>query len=204
MPHLVIVRHGQSVYNQQNRFTGIADVELTDLGRAEALSAAKKIHAANFAFQDAFVSVLQRAKETLEIILKELDLAGKIKVSESAALNERHYGDLQGLNKAETAKKYSDVQVHEWRRSFASKPPGGESLSDTYNRVIPYYKSAIEPVLKNGADVLIVAHGNSLRALMMLLENISPENISNVEIATAAPRVYRLDNNLKIIEVRYL
>src|ERR1044071_4438272 len=118
MPSLVIVRHGQSTFNQRNRFTGIVDVELTDLGRAEALAAAGKIKTNTFNFSDAFVSVLKRAKETLSIILKEIDAGKKIKIHESAALNERHYGDLQGLNKAEMAKKYSDEQIHEWRRSF--------------------------------------------------------------------------------------
>ncbi|MEJ0029163.1 MAG: 2,3-bisphosphoglycerate-dependent phosphoglycerate mutase [Bacteroidota bacterium] len=137
MPSLVIVRHGQSVYNQQNRFTGIVDVELSDLGRSEAFAAAGKLKGKDLNFTDAFVSVLQRAKETLSIILKEIDGSGKIKIHESAALNERHYGDLQGLNKAETAKKYSDEQVHEWRRSFTATPPGGESLLQTYDRVIP-------------------------------------------------------------------
>ncbi|MEI9920190.1 MAG: 2,3-bisphosphoglycerate-dependent phosphoglycerate mutase [Bacteroidota bacterium] len=204
MSSLVIIRHGQSVYNQQNRFTGIVDVELSDLGRSEALSAAGKLKGNNFNFSDAFVSVLQRAKETLSIILKEIDTAGKIKVHESAALNERAYGDLQGLNKAETAQKYSDEQVYEWRRSFAATPPGGESLSQTYDRVIPYYNNSIKPVLSKGNDVLIVAHGNSLRALMMLLENFSPEKIAEVEIATAAPRAYRFDENMKVVEVKYL
>jgi 2,3-bisphosphoglycerate-dependent phosphoglycerate mutase len=204
MPSLVIVRHGQSVYNQQNRFTGIVDVELSDLGRAEALAAAGKLKGKDLTFSDAFVSVLQRAKETLSIILKEIDDPGKIKIHESAALNERHYGDLQGLNKTETAKKYSDEQVYEWRRSFAATPPGGESLSQTYDRVIPYYKKSIEPVLSAGSDVLIVAHGNSLRALMMLLENISGEKISEIEIATAAPKVYKFDKDMKLLEARYL
>ena len=204
MPSLVIVRHGQSVYNQQNRFTGIVDVELSDLGRAEATAAGGKLKGKNFNFTDAFVSALRRAKETLSIILKEIDVPGKIKIHESAALNERHYGDLQGLNKEETAKKYSDEQVHEWRRSFTATPPGGESLSQTYDRVIPYYKNSIEPVLASGNDVLIVAHGNSLRALMMLLENINREKISEVEIATAVPRVYRFDDKMKLLDVRYL
>lgn len=204
MSDLVIVRHGQSVYNQQNRFTGIVDVELTDLGRTEALAAAQKIKKGNFNFSDGFVSVLQRAKETLSIILKEIGAQNKITIHESPALNERHYGDLQGLNKADMAEKYSAEQVHEWRRSFTTRPPDGESLSDTYNRVIPYYKSSIEPILSKGSDVLIVAHGNSLRALMMLLENISPDKISSVEIATAAPRVYTFAENLKVLDIRYL
>lgn len=204
MSSLVIVRHGQSEYNQQNRFTGIVDVALTDLGRAEALAAAEKIRNSSFIFTDAFVSVLRRAKETLSIILKEIDPSNKIQIHESAALNERHYGDLQGLNKADMAAKYSAEQVHEWRRSFTATPPGGESLSQTYDRVIPYYKNSIEPILLKGNDVLIVAHGNSLRALMMLLENINPEKISSVEIATAAPRVYVFGPNQKIIDIRYL
>ena len=204
MSNLVIVRHGQSVYNQQNRFTGIVDVELTDLGRTEALAAAEKIKKSPFIFTDAFVSVLVRAKETLSIILTEIDTQKKINVHESAALNERHYGDLQGLNKADMARKYSAEQVYEWRRSFTTKPPGGESLSETYDRVIPYYKNSIEPILSKGTDVLIVAHGNSLRALMMLLEHINPDKVSEVEIATGAPRVYTYGENLKLLAVRYL
>jgi 2,3-bisphosphoglycerate-dependent phosphoglycerate mutase len=204
MPNLVIVRHGQSVFNQQNRFTGIVDVELTDLGRAEALAAAEKLKKQPFNFSDAFVSALQRAKETLSIILKQINAQNKITVHDSAALNERHYGDLQGLNKADMARKYSAEQVHEWRRSFTARPPGGESLSETYDRVIPYYRNSIEPILLKGNDVLIVAHGNSLRALMMLLENISPDKISGVEIATAAPKVYQFDQKLNLREVSYL
>jgi len=204
MSSLVIVRHGQSAFNQQNRFTGIVDVELTDLGRAEALAAAQKLKKETFDFTDAFVSVLQRAKETLSIILKEIDIQNKINIHESAALNERHYGDLQGLNKADMAKKYSAEQVHEWRRSFTATPSGGESLSQTYDRVVPYYKNSIKPILLKENDVLIVAHGNSLRALMMLLENISPDKISEVEIATAVPKVYKFDSKLNLLEVKYL
>jgi 2,3-bisphosphoglycerate-dependent phosphoglycerate mutase len=204
MSSLVIVRHGQSEFNQQNRFTGVVDVELTDLGRAEARAAAEKIKRKTFRFSDAFVSVLKRAKETLSIILKEIDAESEIPIHESAALNERHYGDLQGLNKADMAKKYSAEQVYEWRRSFTAIPPGGESLLATYDRVIPYYLQNIQPILVKGTDVLIVAHGNSLRALMMLLENISPDKVSGVEIATAAPRVYKFGKNFELIDVSYL
>lgn len=204
MASLVIVRHGQSVYNQQNRFTGTIDVALSDLGRAEAQSAAEKLKQHDLQFRNAFVSTLKRAKETLQIILDVIDPAGTIKIYQSDALNERNYGDLQGLDKLETAKKYSAELVHKWRRDFEAKPPGGESLSGTYDRVIPYYETSIRPLLDMGEDVLIVAHGNSLRALMMFLENIKPEKISDVEIATAVPRVYRFGQDRNVLDVRYL
>jgi 2,3-bisphosphoglycerate-dependent phosphoglycerate mutase len=204
MPNLVIIRHGQSVFNKENRFTGSTDVDLSDLGRSEAQSAAEKLQRERYNFQYAFVSTLRRAKETLSIILNCIDPSGLIEIKESAALNERNYGELQGLNKDETAKKYSAELVHEWRRSFTAKPPGGESLSETYNRVIPYYQSSIQPILASDHNALIVAHGNSLRALMMMLEKIGPEQISDVEIATAIPRVYRLDLSLSVKDVKYL
>lgn len=201
MPSLTLIRHGQSTYNVANLFTGNIDVPLTMLGESEAFAAGKKIK--YFIYQIAFTSMLIRAQETLRIILEEIHQTS-IPVIKNAALNERMYGSLQGLNKAETATIYGDAQVEIWRRSFAVRPPDGESLEDTYNRTIPYYTSAIEPKIKSGENVLIVAHGNSLRALMMYLENISKEQIVKVNIPTGLPRLYNFDSELKIVNVQYL
>ena len=198
---LTLVRHGQSTYNLENRFTGDADVPLTPLGKEEALQAGKKIR--EFSYDVAYTSILKRAEETLQIILKEINQAN-LPVVRNIALDERRYGDLQGLNKAETANKYGDAQVLIWRRSYDVRPPGGESLEDTYNRVVPYYKLEIKPWLMAGKNVLLVAHGNSLRALMMYLENISKEAIVKVEIPTGVPRQYNFDCNFNLIEVRDL
>jgi 2,3-bisphosphoglycerate-dependent phosphoglycerate mutase len=198
---LTIIRHGQSTYNLANLFTGNIDVPLSLLGEEEALQAAKKIK--DVTYNIAFTSMLVRAQETLRIILEEIQQT-TIPIIENSALDERMYGDLQGLNKLETAAKYGDAQVEIWRRSYAVRPPGGESLEDTCNRTIPYYKSSIEPKLKTGENVLIVAHGNSLRALMMYLENISKVEIVKVNIPTGLPRLYNFDSNLKLISVRYL
>jgi 2,3-bisphosphoglycerate-dependent phosphoglycerate mutase len=198
MSLLVIVRHGQSEWNLQNRFTGEVDVELTETGRKEAHEAGKDLQSIKFDY--CFTSVLKRAEETLDIILKEIQQES-IPVKKDKALNERNYGDLQGLNKTETAEKYGEQQVKIWRRSYDVRPPGGESLEDTAARVIPYYKKEIEPLLKANANVLIVAHGNSLRALMMYLENISTEAIAEVNIPTGSPRLYTFDDQLKIIRI---
>lgn len=201
MATLTLVRHGQSTYNLENRFTGNVDVTLTPLGEQEAHEAGKKL--GGYHFDVAYTSMLVRAQETLRIILEEIKQSS-ISVIKNAALDERMYGSLQGLNKAETAIKYGAEQVEIWRRSFTVKPPGGESLEDTYHRTVPYYQSLIEPELKAGQNILIVAHGNSLRALMMHLENLSPEEIEKVNIATGCPRVYTMDAELMIEEVRYL
>lgn len=198
---LTIIRHGQSVFNLENRFTGNLDVSLSPLGEAEALQAGKKIK--KIIYDIAYTSMLKRAQETLQIILEEIQQT-TIPVVKNAALDERMYGNLQGLNKTETAEKYGDAQVEIWRRSYDVRPPGGESLEDTYNRTVPYYKSEIEPKLKAGENVLVVAHGNSLRALMMYLENISKEAIVNVNIPTGLPRLYHFDSELKLIDVKYL
>ncbi|HRH50641.1 MAG TPA: 2,3-bisphosphoglycerate-dependent phosphoglycerate mutase [Panacibacter sp.] len=198
---LTIIRHGQSVFNLENRFTGNLDVALSPLGEAEALQAGKKIK--KIIYDIAYTSMLKRAQETLQIILEEIEQT-TIPVVKNAALDERMYGSLQGLNKAETAAKYGDAQVEIWRRSYDVRPPGGESLEDTYNRTVPYYKSEIEPKLKSRENVLVVAHGNSLRALMMYLENISKEAIVNVNIPTGLPRLYHFDSELKLIDVKYL
>jgi 2,3-bisphosphoglycerate-dependent phosphoglycerate mutase len=198
MPHLIIIRHGQSEWNLQNRFTGIADVGLTPLGIEEAKNAARLIKP--YPVDLAYTSVLKRAIHTLEIIIKENGYKS-LPVIYAAELNERDYGDLQGLNKDDTAKKYSPEQVHEWRRSYDIAPPGGESLKDTCNRVIPYYTGEIEPALKKGKNILIVAHGNSLRALMMNLEKISKKDISGVDLPTGVPRVYEFSDSLSLIKV---
>jgi 2,3-bisphosphoglycerate-dependent phosphoglycerate mutase len=201
MAQLILVRHGQSTYNLENRFTGNLDVPLTALGEEEAHSAGKKL--INFRFDMAYTSMLVRAWETLRIILEEVKQI-TIPIIKNVALNERMYGSLQGLNKADTAKKYGDAQVELWRRSYEVRPPDGESLRDTYNRTVLYYQSEIEPNLKAGKNILIVAHGNSLRALKMFLEEISPEEIIKVNIPTGMPRMYVFDENLKILSVNYL
>ncbi|MBS1915256.1 MAG: 2,3-bisphosphoglycerate-dependent phosphoglycerate mutase [Bacteroidetes bacterium] len=198
MPILAIVRHGQSVWNLENKFTGEIDVDLTEKGRKEAYEAGKDLREIKFDY--AFTSALKRADETLDIILEEIQQEG-IPVIKDKALNERNYGDLQGLNKTAIAEKYGDEQVAIWRRSYAVKPPGGESLEDTAARVIPYYKKNIEPLLQQNKNILIVAHGNSLRALMMYLENISPQAIAEVNLPTGAPRVYTISNDLKVLRI---
>ena len=201
MASLTLIRHGQSTYNRANLFTGNVDVPLTSLGEAEALAAGKKIK--DFIYNIACTSMLIRAQETLRIILEEIQQT-TIPVIKNAALNERMYGNLQGLNKSETARIYGDAQVEIWRRSYDVRPPGGESLEDTFNRTIPFYKLEIEPKLNAGGNILIVAHGNSLRALMMYLENISKEEIVKVNIPTGLPRLYNFNNELKLISVKYL
>ncbi|MGI4749800.1 MAG: 2,3-bisphosphoglycerate-dependent phosphoglycerate mutase [Janthinobacterium lividum] len=198
---LTIVRHGQSAYNLENRFTGFADVDLTNQGREEAAMCGRKL--TGMRFDDCFTSVLKRAIETLNIILDIINQK-QLPIFKDAALNERNYGDLQGLNKAETAEKYGAAQVNLWRRSFDIAPPGGESLKQTQERVLPYYYAHIEPLLQQGKNVLVVAHGNSLRALMMHLENISPEAISHVELLTGVPRVYDFDDSGKISYVQHI
>ncbi len=201
MSLLTLIRHGQSTYNLENRFTGSLDVELTPLGEEEARLAAIKLK--GFTYSTAYTSMLKRAQETLRIILFEIGKTD-LTVIKTHALDERMYGSLQGLNKAETIIKYGEAQVDLWRRSYATRPPDGESLEDTFNRTIPYYKSEIEPALKAGKNILIVAHGNSLRALMMYLEAIDQEAIALVNIPTGIPRNYVFDKNLKIESVNYL
>lgn len=201
MPLLVLVRHGQSIWNLENRFTGEEDVDLTPLGRDEARSAGRRLTGIPFA--RCFTSVLQRAIETLTLIL-EVSGHPHLPVTRDKALNERNYGQLQGLNKADIAQKYGNHQVAIWRRSYVVRPPGGESLQDTAARVIPYYKKEIEPLLKKGENILVVAHGNSLRALMMYVEQLSEEAIADVDIPTATPRVYILNEKLEPEKVAYL
>jgi len=201
MSKLIILRHGQSQWNLENRFTGWVDVPLSAKGEAEATAAGDKIK--GFEFDEAYTSVLKRAQNTLSLAMKQ---AGhrEIPVTKNEALNERKYGDLQGLDKADTAAKYGDEQVHIWRRSFDIAPPGGESLKDTAARVIPYFKKEIEPKLKAGKNIIIAAHGNSLRALVMHLEKMAPEEILKFEIPTGQPRLYELDAELNILDKRYL
>jgi len=201
MPLLVLVRHGQSAWNLENRFTGEIDIDLTPLGRDEARAAGHRL--AGIPFSCCFTSVLRRAIETLSLIL-ETSGHPDLPVIRDKALNERNYGQLQGLNKAETAQKYGDHQVAIWRRSYAVRPPGGESLQDTAARVLPYYKKEIEPLLTKGENILVVAHGNSLRALMMYLEGISEEDIADVNLPTGTPRSYTLSEQLKIERAAYL
>lgn len=192
MAKLVLVRHGRSSFNDQNRFTGWMDVPLIEAGIQEAVKAGKLLTDLKFHPAIAFTSKLQRAQNTLKIILKELHL-DKTPTLESEALNERHYGDLQGKNKEETAKIFGEEQVHIWRRSYDIPPPGGESLKDTAERTLPYFKSEILPKLKSGEDVLVVAHGNSLRSIVMEIENLSPEQILKREIPTGTPIFYKYD-----------
>lgn len=194
--NLILVRHGQSQWNLENRFTGWKDVDITEKGKEEAKKAGEQLKSEKI--DVAFTSKLKRAQHTLEIILDTCGLKN-VPIIEDKALNERCYGDLEGLNKAETAKKFGDEQVHIWRRSYDVAPPGGESLKDTCARVIPYYKEHIVPKLKKGENVLIAAHGNSLRALIMHLENLTPEEILKREIATGSPIIYKMDENLNIL-----
>lgn len=201
MPLLVLVRHGQSAWNLENRFTGEVDVDLTPLGRQEARTAGEKLKP--FSFAHGFTSVLSRAIETMSLIL-ETSGHPDLPISRDKALNERNYGDLQGLNKSDIAKKYGDHQVAIWRRSYAVRPPGGESLQDTATRVLTYYNKEIQPLLNKGENILIVAHGNSLRALMMYLEQLSEEEIAEVNLPTGTPRLYTLNEELKIEKVAYL
>jgi 2,3-bisphosphoglycerate-dependent phosphoglycerate mutase len=201
MTKLVIVRHGQSLWNKENRFTGWVDIDLSEKGLEEAKSAGKKLKGMHFDL--AFTSDLIRAQRTLEIILKEIGQED-ILVTEDQALNERMYGDLQGMNKDEARKQFGVDQVHIWRRSFDVPPPGGESLKDTAARVIPYFEKHILPELKRGKNILISAHGNSLRALIMYLEKISPEEILKVEIPTGVPKIYEFDEQFHIKTAKFI
>ncbi len=199
MAQLTIVRHGQSEWNLQNRFTGWEDVSLTEKGIDEARNAGEQLK--GMKFDEAFTSNLKRAQNTLNIILETCGMAG-IPVTRNEALNERHYGDLQGLDKAETAAKFGDEQVHIWRRSYDVAPPNGESLKDTAIRVLPYYEAEIEPRLKQGRNIIIAAHGNSLRALIMHIEKLSPEQILKREIGTAKPITYEFDGDMNLLSTK--
>lgn len=213
MIELVLVRHGQSVWNLENRFTGWTDVDLSEQGVREAHEAGQLLKKHGYEFDVAYTSALKRAQKTLDFILEELG-SKNIPIHRSDRLNERHYGGLQGLNKEETAQRFSKEQVHIWRRSYdvpplaSDKPvagePNGESLKDTYFRVMPYYEEKIEKDLKAGKRVIIAAHGNSLRALAKFLLNISDDKIVEFEIPTGAPLVIKLDKDLKSLGYYYL
>ena len=219
---LILLRHGESLWNMENRFTGWTDVDLSKMGVEEAINAGKILLKNNITFSVAFSSVLLRANKTLDLVLKEMNLS--VPVYYSYRLNERHYGALQGLNKDETKKKYGEEQVHIWRRSYDVRPPEltyddprypgndpkykdlskeelplTECLKDTLNRVLPYYNSEIKKHLLNGENVLIVAHGNSIRSIIKYIENISDEDIMSVEIPTGVPYIYEFDNDLNVI-----
>ena len=220
---LVLIRHGESAWNLENRFTGWKDVDLSPKGIEEAKAAGKILKEMDLVFDVAYTSYLKRAIKTLNIVLEEMDEL-YIPVYKSWRLNERHYGALQGLNKAETAKKYGDEQVHIWRRSFDIAPPSidkdseyypksdrryadlpdseiplGESLKDTIARVLPYWHSDISKSLQEGKNVIVAAHGNSLRALIKYLLNISNEDILNLNLVTGKPMVFEIDKDLKVI-----
>ncbi|MBV8277051.1 MAG: 2,3-diphosphoglycerate-dependent phosphoglycerate mutase [Verrucomicrobia bacterium] len=228
MTKLVLLRHGQSVWNEENRFTGWTDVDLSKRGREEALEAGRLLKSQGYSFDCAYTSLLKRAIRTLWFVLDELDLMW-IPVDKSWRLNERHYGALQGLNKAATAKKYSDEQVHLWRRSYDVPPPAlskddkrypgfdpryktvteadlpcTECLKDTVNRFLPYWSSALAPSLKAGHSTIVAAHGNTLRALVKYLDGIPDADIPELEIPTGIPLVYELEDNLHPMARYYL
>ena len=201
MARLILLRHGESQWNLENRFTGWVDVPLSPRGIQEAKDAGEKLR--SFTFDRAFTSVLARANETLRLVLEAIGQTG-IPIEKDKALNERMYGELQGLNKDETVKKYGEAQVKIWRRSYDVRPPGGESLKDTAERVLPYYERTIKPYLLKGDTILVAAHGNSLRALVMELEQLSREQVLELNIPTGAPLLYELDNRGKTLDHRYL
>ncbi|HSD36911.1 MAG TPA: 2,3-diphosphoglycerate-dependent phosphoglycerate mutase [Rhodocyclaceae bacterium] len=228
MYKIVLLRHGESTWNKENRFTGWTDVDLTEQGVEEAVAAGKLLEKEGFSFDVAFTSVLKRANKTLNVVLEELDQLW-IPVTHHWRLNERHYGSLQGLNKAETAAKFGDDQVLVWRRSYDVPPPPleegderlnlsdpryadvaaadfprTECLKDTVARFVPYWLESIAPVVKSGKKVIIAAHGNSLRALIKYLDNVPDDEIVGVNVPTAQPLVYELDANLKPIKNYYL
>src|SRR6266403_2510412 len=196
---LVLVRHGQSEWNLKNLFTGWKDPDLTEQGIAEAKEAGRKLKAQRLTFDIAFTSVLKRAQHTLDLTLAEIDQTD-LPVKEHMALNERDYGDLAGLNKDDARKNWGPEQVHVWRRSYDVAPPGGESLKDTAARVLPYYIQEILPRVLRGERVLVSAHGNSLRALVMVLDRLSPSEIVKRELGTGVPMIYRLNVDSTVAE----
>jgi len=200
---LVLVRHGQSEWNLKNLFTGWRDVDLTEQGIKEAHAAGRALKAQGISFGIAFTSALKRAQRTLDIMLDEMGQA-KLPVIRNPALNERDYGDLVGLNKDDARKKWGDEQVHIWRRSFDIAPPGGESLRDTAARVLPYYIQEILPRVMRAERVLVSAHGNSLRALMMVLDRHTTDSILKLNIDTGAPMIYRLNADCTVADKREL
>ena len=194
---LVLVRHGQSEWNLKNLFTGWKDPDLTEQGIAEARDAGRKLKAQGLSFDIAFTSVLTRAQHTLDLLLAELGQTG-LPTEKNLALNERDYGDLSGLNKDDARKRWGEEQVHVWRRSYDVPPPGGESLKDTLARALPYYVQEILPRVLRGERTLVAAHGNSLRALIMVLEKLTPESILKRELGTGVPIIYRLNDDATV------
>ena len=197
---LVLVRHGQSEWNLKNLFTGWKDPGLTELGIKEAVAAGRKLKEQGLIFDVAFTSVLTRAQHTLDLALKEMGQTG-IPITRNLALNERDYGDLSGLNKDDARAKWGEEQVLIWRRSYDVPPPGGESLKDTLARTLPYYVQEILPSVLRGQRTLVAAHGNSLRALIMVLEKLTPDQILKRELGTGAPVVYRLNADATVASV---
>jgi len=225
MAQLILVRHGQSIWNLENRFTGWVDVPLSKKGTDEAISAGEKLK--DVEFDVIYVSHMLRSIQTLHYILiksnskktpiiyheeKRIhdwehhagDENKELPIYQSVDLAERYYGDLQGLNKAEMKKRYGEAQVHLWRRSYDINPPGGESLKDTTMRTVPYFKNYILKDIQKDKTILVVAHGNSLRSITMFLENISEQDIPNLEIPTGVPIIYKLDKNMKIMEKKLM
>lgn len=196
---LVLVRHGQSEWNAKNLFTGWKDIDLTQLGVEEARNAGEKLKTAGHRFDIAYTSDLIRAQKTLTLILEELGQDG-LETIRDVALNERDYGDLVGLNKAETAEKFGAEQVHIWRRSYDVAPPGGESLKDTAARTLPYFNANILPRVLAGENVIVSAHGNSLRAIVMKLDGLSEDEVTQLNLATGAPMIYRLNEDGSVAE----
>jgi 2,3-bisphosphoglycerate-dependent phosphoglycerate mutase len=198
---LILLRHGESQWNLENRFTGWVDVPLTEKGREEARRAGEKIRSIHL--DKAYTSVLQRAIDTLEIVLEVIGRP-PLPVTYDQALNERHYGDLQGLNKAETAEKYGAQQVHTWRRSYDIAPPGGESLKDTAARTLPYFEAHILPDVCAGKNVLVSAHGNSLRSIVMHLDRLTKEQVLELNIGTGVPIIYEIGADGHVLSKRIL
>ncbi len=201
MPELILLRHGQSQWNLENRFTGWVDVPLSQKGEEEARAAGVKLRGRRI--DRVWTSVLKRAIDTADLALATAGITG-LPVERDAALNERMYGDLQGLNKAEAAKKWGDAQIKLWRRSYDVQPPGGESLADTAARVIPYWETHILPAIRAGQNVIVAAHGNSLRALVMHLDGLTREQVLELEIPTGVPLLYELDATGRVLGKRYL
>ena len=230
MAKLILIRHGQSTWNEANRFSGWVDVPLNHTGRTEAIAAAKKV--CQYKIDVCFTSLLMRAKETTAICLTEgdIDLTAKspvfkhdaddsnwhgwdkyegeiteeIPIYTSSQLDERYYGDLQGYNKAEMAEEVGEETVHQWRRSFSTRPPGGESLKDTIARTVPFFQDKIVPFLKQGKNVLVSAHGNSLRSIIMHLDDLNPQEVPHLELKTGIPIVYTVDESARIINKQTL
>jgi len=194
MAKLVLIRHGQSLWNLENRFTGWVDVPLTEKGEAEARRAGERLR--GMTFQVAYTSVLTRAQRTLDLVLESMGT--RLPIIRDQALNERHYGDLQGLNKEDTAKRYGDAQVKIWRRSYDVPPPNGESLENTAARTLPFFERCILGDIRIGKDVLVVAHGNSNRSIVMKLDGLTKEQVLELNLETGVPLVYELDGEGRV------